>query len=89
MGIENILFLIIFTGSSLLFARNLKRILRNIKLGKDVDRSDNKGLRWKTMTRVALGQSKMVNRPVAGILHILLYVGFVIINIDHHVRLHI
>tara|TARA_Y100001954_G_scaffold78371_1_gene86106 strand:- start:9865 stop:11172 length:1308 start_codon:yes stop_codon:yes gene_type:complete len=82
MGIENILFLIIFTGSSLLFARNLKRILRNIKLGKDVDRSDNKGLRWKTMTRVALGQSKMVNRPVAGILHILLYVGFVIINIE-------
>ena len=36
MGIENILFLIIFTASSLLFARNLKRILR-IKLGKDVD----------------------------------------------------
>ena len=82
MGIENILFLIIFTASSLLFARNLKRILRNIKLGKDVDRSDNNGLRWKTMARVALGQSKMVVRPVAGILHILLYVGFVIINIE-------
>ena len=82
MGIENILFLIIFTASSLLFARNLKRILRNIKLGKDVDRSDNSGLRWKTMARVALGQSKMVVRPVAGILHILLYVGFVVINIE-------
>ena len=82
MGIENILFLIIFTASSLLFARNLKRILRNIKLGKDVDRSDNRGLRWKTMARVALGQSKMVVRPVAGILHILLYVGFVVINIE-------
>ena len=82
MGIGNIIFLIIFTAASLLFARNLKRIIRNIKLGKDVDRSDNPGLRWKTMARVALGQSKMVVRPVAGILHILVYLGFVIINIE-------
>ena len=82
MGVENIIFLIIFIASSLLFARNLKRIIRNIKLGKDVDRSDNPSLRWKTMVRVALGQSKMVVRPVAGFLHILVYVGFVIINIE-------
>ena len=82
MGVGNIIFLIFFTSASLLFARNLKRIIRNIKLGKDVDRSDNPGLRWKTMARVALGQSKMVVRPVAGILHILVYVGFVIINIE-------
>ena len=82
MGVENIIFLIIFIAASLMFARNLKRIIRNIKLGKDVDRSDNPGLRWKTMAKIALGQSKMVVRPVAGILHILVYVGFVIINIE-------
>ena len=34
------------------------------------------------MLKVALGQSKMVVRPIAGIMHILLYVGFVIINIE-------
>jgi len=82
MGIENLIFLIIFISASLLFAKNLKRIIRNIKLGKDVDRSDNPALRWKTMGRVALGQSKMVVRPIAGVLHILVYVGFVIINIE-------
>ncbi len=82
MGVGNIIFLIIFIASSLLFTKNLKRIIRNIKLGKDVDRSDNPALRWKTMARVALGQSKMVVRPIAGILHILVYVGFVIINIE-------
>ena len=82
MGVENIIFLIIFIAASLMFARNLKRIIRNIKLGKDVDRSDNPGLRWKIMAKIALGQSKMVVRPVAGILHILVYVGFVIINIE-------
>ena len=49
MGIENLIFLIIFITASLLFAKNLKRIIRNIKLGKDVDRSDNPALRWKTI----------------------------------------
>ena len=82
MGIGNIIFLIIFVVAFLLFARNLKRIIRNIRLGKDIDRSDNPSLRWKTMARVALGQSKMVVRPIAGFLHILVYVGFVIINIE-------
>jgi heterodisulfide reductase subunit C len=34
------------------------------------------------MAMIALGQSKMVKRPVAGILHIVVYVGFIIINIE-------
>jgi len=34
------------------------------------------------MARVALGQSKMVTKPIPGILHIFVYVGFVIINIE-------
>ena len=34
------------------------------------------------MAMVALGQSKMVKRPIAGFLHFLIYLGFVIINIE-------
>jgi hypothetical protein len=34
------------------------------------------------MAMIALGQSKMVKRPIAGILHIIVYVGFVVINIE-------
>jgi heterodisulfide reductase subunit C len=34
------------------------------------------------MAMIALGQSKMVKRPIAGILHIVVYLGFVIINIE-------
>ena len=82
MSISQIIFLLIFVFSGLYFAKNFKRIFRNINLGKDIDRSDNKKERWKTMIRVALGQSKMINRPVAGFFHILIYVGFVIINIE-------
>lgn len=64
------------------FARNIKRISRNISLGKSIDRKDQSGLRWKNMFRVALGQSKMVSRPIAGFLHVIVYVGFVLINIE-------
>jgi ferredoxin len=34
------------------------------------------------MARIALGQTKMVVRPVAGIMHIFVYLGFIIINIE-------
>ncbi len=51
-------------------------------MGKDVDVSDHKPQRWRNMVRIALGQSKMVVRPVAGLMHIIVYVGFIIINIE-------
>ncbi len=82
MNLENIIFIIIFLLSTLLFIKNLKRIIRNIRLGKSINRSDNPKMRLKNMIRVALGQSKMVVRPIAGILHIIVYAGFIIINIE-------
>lgn len=64
------------------FTINVKKLIRNINLGKDVNRSDNPSERWKNMAMIALGQSKMVKRPIAGFLHIIVYVGFVIINLE-------
>lgn len=64
------------------FVINIRKISRNIKLGKDVDRTDNKSERLKNMMMIALGQSKMVKRPFSGFLHIIVYVGFIIINIE-------
>ena len=82
MQIENIIFILIFVFAVSLFIINLRKIISNIKLGKDIDRSDNKRLRFRNMIRVAFGQSKMFNRPIAAFLHLLIYVGFVIINIE-------
>ena len=76
------LFLAVFILFIALFVRNLRRIIANIRLGRDIDRSDRKSDRWKNMIRVALGQSKMTRRPIAGILHIIVYLGFLIINIE-------
>ena len=81
-GIANIIFILILGGAIFLFARNVGRIRRNIMLGKDVDRSDRKSERWSELAGVALGQSKMVRRPIAGFLHVVIYAGFVIINIE-------
>ncbi len=80
--VAQIIFLVALTAAILLFTRNIKRIRRNILLGKDLDRTDNKPQRWKTMMRVAFGQSKMGSRPVAAIMHLFIYVGFVLINIE-------
>ena len=82
MEVSNLIFALCLGMASFLFGKNVLKVRRNIMLGRDIDRSDRSTDRWITMARVALGQSKMVVRPVAGFLHILVYVGFVIINIE-------
>lgn len=80
--LPNILFLFaLFIGVGY-FAQNVKRLRRNIDLGKDVDVSDYPKQRFKNLLMIAFGQSKMVKRPLSGFLHFIVYVGFIIINIE-------
>ncbi|MGM5471371.1 4Fe-4S dicluster domain-containing protein [Flavobacteriaceae bacterium LMO-SS05] len=80
--LPNILFSIALIIGIGYFTKHVKKLVRNIKLGRDVDVSDNTAQRWKNMAMIALGQTKMVRRPIAGILHIIVYLGFIIINIE-------
>ena len=80
--IDNIAFAFLLIIGIGFFVKNVKNVIRNIKLGKNVDRTDNSKARWKNMAMIALGQSKMVKRPVAGVLHIIVYVGFIVVNIE-------
>ena len=80
--LPNIVFALILFSGVAFFLRNVSKLKRNIYLGKDVDTSGNTKLRWTNMAKIALGQGKMVRRPISGILHIIVYVGFVIINIE-------
>lgn len=80
--LPNILFAVALIAGIGFFANNVRKLIRNIKLGRDVDVSDHTSQRWKNMAMIALGQSKMVKRPVSGFLHIIVYVGFIIINIE-------
>jgi len=80
--LEQILFVIVLAVAIYFFVNKIKKLRRNIFLGKEQKVNDNKPQRWKNMARVAMGQSKMVVRPIAGIMHIIIYVGFVLINIE-------
>lgn len=80
--VDNILFIGLIIAATLFFTKNVKKISRNINLGKDIDRKDNPMKRLTLLMRVALGQSKMIVRPIPGILHIIVYAGFVLINIE-------
>ncbi|MFZ9028244.1 MAG: 4Fe-4S dicluster domain-containing protein [Crocinitomicaceae bacterium] len=64
------------------FSWNISKIVANIKLGRDLDRSDNKSERWKTMLLVAFGQKKMFSRPIPALLHLMIYAAFVITQIE-------
>src|ERR1700712_148670 len=80
--IAQIVFIIILAVAVYLFSKNVGRVRRNILLGKPVNRSDNPALRWKTMAKIALGQTKMVKRPLPAVMHFFIYVGFIIINLE-------
>ncbi|WP_088323048.1 (Fe-S)-binding protein [Polaribacter tangerinus] len=80
--IPNILFTIALIAGIGFFTLNIRKVIRNINLGKDINRTDQKSARWKNMLSIAFGQSKMVRRPISGILHLIVYIGFVIINIE-------
>ena len=80
--LPNIIFALLLVAGIGFFVKNIRKIIRNIKLGKPVDRTDNASARWKNMAKIALGQSKMVRRPISGLLHVVVYLGFIIINIE-------
>lgn len=81
--LSQIIFILILGVGIYFFYKSIRRIVRNIDIGKDIDLSNNKAARWKNMLRFAVGQGKMTKiKPIAGILHVFVYLGFVLINIE-------
>lgn len=82
MTIANFVFIALFLTAVSFFTIKIRQIIYNINLGHNLNRNDKKGERIKTMLRVAFGQTKLMTRPLPGILHALVYIGFVIINLE-------
>jgi heterodisulfide reductase subunit C len=80
--ISELLFSITTIIALFFFSRQLLTIKRNISIGKELDLSDQPARRWKNVLLLALGQKKMFRNPLVAILHIIVYVGFIIINIE-------
>jgi len=80
--VSQIIFIAFTIAAIALFSYNLKKIIRNIKIGKAVDRTDQPQKRLMTVLKVAFGQTKMFFRPVPALLHFVVYAGFIIINLE-------
>ena len=80
--ISTVVFILLSLVGFGFFTWNIQKIRANILLGRDLDRTDNKSERWKVMTLVALGQKKMFARPIPALLHMALYIAFVITQIE-------
>ena len=76
------LFVLLIIAGSALFAKNILQIKKNILMGRDKDLSDNPSARWKNVFLLALGQKKMFRNVPVAIMHLIIYAGFIIINIE-------
>ncbi len=82
MGLENILFLVLLGLGVGLFVRNIRRLSRSILQGKPIGKLDRPKERFMHMLRLAFGQQKMHRNLLVGVLHLVVYLGFIIINIE-------
>src|SRR5882724_5901657 len=80
--IPQVLFVVLAASATLLFAKKVKEIRRNILLGREEDFSGDKAARWKNVLLLAFGQKKMFKNPLVAVMHFVIYAGFIIINIE-------
>ncbi|MFC5627135.1 4Fe-4S dicluster domain-containing protein [Algoriphagus winogradskyi] len=80
--LPQLIFLIILSAASFFLIKRVKFLRRNIFLGKAETRNDHPEKRWQTMALVAFGQQKMFKRFLPAFLHLMVYVGFVVINLE-------
>ncbi|MCK5105139.1 MAG: Fe-S oxidoreductase, partial [Cyclobacteriaceae bacterium] len=79
---QQILFFFVVAVAAYFFFGRIFQIRKNILLGQDEDRGDQPNKRWRAMVLVAFGQKKMFKKPIPALLHLLIYVGFIVINIE-------
>src|SRR3954464_10871421 len=80
--LQQVIFIFLVAFSIWLFTKNAKKIHRNILLGHDENFTDRPSKRWKNVLLLALGQKKMFRYPLVAVLHLFIYLGFIIINIE-------
>jgi len=80
--IQQIAFVITLGLATFFIRKRVLRIRDNIKLGKNNVITDRKNERLNNLLLVALGQKKMFKKVIPAILHVFIYVGFLVINLE-------
>jgi heterodisulfide reductase subunit C len=79
---QQLTFALLLVAGGILIGKRVRFIKRNIQLGRPENRTDQPAARLKTMLLIAFGQKKMFDRPFVGLMHLVIYVGFLIINLE-------
>jgi Fe-S oxidoreductase len=79
MTTKNILFLLVLIAAFTFFAMSVRRIIRHLRLGQAEDRFDRPWERVKRTLVIAIAQSKILREPLAGIMHALIFWGFLVL----------
>lgn len=80
--IEQIAFTIVFLTAGYILYKRILFVRNNIKLGKKVEIKDHPKKRFRNLLLISFGQKKMFKRPLPAVLHLFLYVGFFVINLE-------
>jgi len=80
--IAPLIFLALLATAGFLFYKKATLIKKTIFLGKSEIQYNEPGRRWKQVLLLALGQKKMFKNPLVAFLHLIIYAGFIIINIE-------
>lgn len=78
MEVKNIVFIIVFLLSFGFLITNLKRVINFLKIGKADNRFNKVPERIKNVINIVFGQYKLLRDPVAGIIHFLIFWGFIL-----------
>ena len=79
MNLNNVIFIILFFAAMAFFAYNCKRLIGYLLVAKKKDdRSGNLAGKIKNVVKIAFGQSKLLRDKEAGILHFLIFWGFIL-----------
>ncbi|NJM94228.1 MAG: (Fe-S)-binding protein [Cytophagales bacterium] len=80
--IQQLLFLAALGLTSFLLFRRVRRIRANILLGRAQTLTNQPAQRWRNVLLLALGQKKMFKKLLPAFLHLLIYGGFLLINLE-------
>jgi ferredoxin len=79
---EQIIFIVVLLTAGYVFYNRIRFVVNNIRLGKKLEIKDHPKSRFRNLLLIAFGQKKMFKRPVPAFLHLFVYVGFLVINIE-------
>ena len=83
MGIlSQLIFSLLLGIAAFFFIKSILRLRFNTTLGKEILETDNKSQRWRNVFFLAFGQQKMFKRPMLAFMHLIVYLGFLIVNVE-------